>query len=193
MYRAELSKVRQVQTGYSRLAFDAPKFVKIVRSNNATVVPSDSLVIQFKATDIDNIHVVPVGDTLFVSGEAPVIIFTGKRDIVAIGSDLLVKGDLKYLDPFSLSVNLRDSHLYSLPISNDSKVSQQLEDFRINGNGTSVIDLSGRFDIGHLYLTNITEFNCSNEIGLRETDFYFNKDANVQSMTCREGMNIVVR
>lgn len=70
-------------------------------------------------------------------------------------------------------------------------MTQYIDEFTITDNVTSVVDLSGSFDINHLYLKNLKEFNCTNEIGLKETDFSF--DGNVVTMTCREGVNIMAR
>jgi hypothetical protein len=193
LYRVELSKARRSQGDYSRLVFNDAKVVKVQSMQGGTIVPSDSLAIFFKEEDKNNIHIRHAGDTLVLTGTAQIIIFTGKREIVAVESSILVKGDLKWLDAFSLSVNLRDSYIYSMPMSKDSKEAQHLGEFRIAGNGTSIVDLNGRFDIDHLYVSDVKEFNCSSQVGLWATDFSFSKNANVQTMSCRDGMNIVVR
>jgi len=112
-------------------------------------------------------------DTLVVTASRPVIIFTDLREVIAVNSNVLVKDDLRRLDALSLSINLVNSRLYSLPISQDSKTAQALYEFRISGDAASVIDLNGSFDIGHLYLANVGQFNCSSDAGFRETDFSF--------------------
>jgi hypothetical protein len=186
LYSLELHGV-VTQTDYSKKAFPNVKVVKVVNAHNVTVMPSDSLIIELKN---DDVSIVESGDTLFVSGDAYMIIGLSTQLLVSINSDILFKGALPVLDPPSFSFDIRDTHLYSQSVSRDWKMAQNLGDLRIEDRGNSVIDLNGRFDISHLYLHNAEKFNCSGLVRLFETNIDFDENRIVKTMSCLDGLHV---
>jgi len=194
LYQRELKKANKtgIMPEYLSYRYPGIHVVKILDAKNITVIPSDSLTVEFKKNMTDTYKITESGDTLLVEGNARMIIMMPNKYLLAVNSEVLLRGDLYTMvqDAPSLSFILQNSRLYGLRISRDARVSQTLGALSIVDVGNSIVDLAGRFDIRHLHMENITRYSSTNEVNLWETSFIFDTRRDTKTLTCAEGMNI---
>lgn len=192
-------KLSFATAGYSRLNFESRKVIVLDHVNDAVIVPFDSLVIEVDDSNFSMYDINEKNDTVVVrpksiTDDAPVMLFVPQNGrVVATDSRVLIKGDYRRIDPPSYSITLQNSFLYSRSIAKDPKVGQSLGHLTLTDKGSSTVELKGRFDIDHLTLNDVRVFNCTPDVGIRNSDFSFDKSRAVTASTCREGVFITSR
>ena len=124
------------------------------------------------------------GDTLIVSAAEPgghIRILSKGLNIIAINSDVTVRGSYSPYDIASYSIELDSSKLYTQAIGSDYRIRQHIGNLSIAGTNNSSIDMAGTVRMGELSLHNITSIKIDRMVGASELKVEYDEPVMVKS------------
>ncbi|MGC3948678.1 MAG: hypothetical protein QM762_29960 [Chryseolinea sp.] len=150
------------------------KVIVINDIENCLFISSDSLKLQVLKDDRSRLHVVSSGDSVRISAKERtngrlLLYVPTNSQVVAIRTNMTMTGAFDFLELPSYSITLDNSKLVTLTRENHAFIQQ----LRIIGKGEAVVQVSKRFHIHSLDVTNTTFISIAEgwQIGALKTTF----------------------
>lgn len=159
---------------YQKVRLPARRTIVIENLNNCLLVSSDSLSLEVFNEELSNLTITSANDSVRIvssikSSRKLFLYLPEQSHLVATNSMMTMNGSLNYINPPSYSILLNNSRM----VASAPEAHAFVQQLQISGNGGAAVEVSKRFHIHSLELTNTTSVSIAEgwQIGSLKTNF----------------------